>query len=169
MKLNYLLQHIRNILVVFSHCDGLLSEFGPFSLQFIFLWNRKPWLDHLMFIITLECSNFLIWIGIYFREISLKIISRGANNCVQRVFENFFHNDISPHFKFVLSNKWKVIFFNNSSKGLTMQIHFHSHWSYIYQRCWYLWSWLCMCVCTVCIYIIYIKVFVWFLCWTLCE
>ncbi len=32
-----------------------------FSL--IFLWNRKPWLDNFMFIITLECSKLWIWIG----------------------------------------------------------------------------------------------------------
>ncbi len=42
-------------------CDGLL-RIGPliwalFSLLFIFLWNRKPWLGNFMFIITLECSK----------------------------------------------------------------------------------------------------------------
>ncbi len=65
-----------------------------FSLLFIFLWNRKPWLDNFMFIITLECSKLWIWMVIYFRDILLIRISRGANNCVQRVFEkNTFHND----------------------------------------------------------------------------
>ncbi len=53
---------------------------------FIFLWNRKPWLDIVMFIITLECSKLWIWMGIYFRDILLVGISRGANNYVQRVF-----------------------------------------------------------------------------------
>ncbi len=49
---------------------------------FIYLGNRKPWLDNLMFPITLECSKFWIWMGIYFRDILLIGISRGANNCV---------------------------------------------------------------------------------------
>ncbi len=45
--------------------------------------------------------------GIYFRDILLTRISRCANNYVHRVFEkkHLFHNDISPHFKFVLSNE----------------------------------------------------------------
>ncbi len=54
-----------------------------FSLLFIF----KPWLDNFMFIITLVCSKLWIWMGIYFRDILLVRISRGANNCVQHVFE----------------------------------------------------------------------------------
>ncbi len=62
-----------------------------FSLLYIFLWNRKPWLDDFMFIIALECSNLWIWMGIYFRYILLIIISRGANNCVQRVFEKNYY------------------------------------------------------------------------------
>ncbi len=53
-----------------------------FSFLFIFLWNRKSWLDHFMFIITLECSKLWIWMNIYFRDILLIKISRGANNCV---------------------------------------------------------------------------------------
>ncbi len=45
--------------------------------------------------------------GIYFRYILFITISRGANNCVQRVFEkkHLFHKYICPHFKFLLSNK----------------------------------------------------------------
>ncbi len=73
--------------------------------------------------------------GIYFRDILLRRISRGTSNCVQHVFEkniyvtfiyialltiqivskhltvsnwrieNLFHNEISPHFKFLLSNE----------------------------------------------------------------
>ncbi len=44
---------------------------------------------------------------IYFRYILLKRISRGTSNCVQHVFEkkHLFHNDISPHFKFLFSNE----------------------------------------------------------------
>ncbi len=57
---------------------------------------------------------FLIW------DILLIIISRGANNCVQRVFEkkHLFNNDISRESK--------------DKKLLTMQINFHSLlWSYL--------------------------------------
>ncbi len=76
----------------FSHCDGWLSEFGLcFPSYIIFLWNRKPWLDNFMFIIPLECSKLWIWMGIYFRDILSIIISRGANNCVQRVFEKYIY------------------------------------------------------------------------------
>ncbi len=38
----------------------------------------------------------------YFRDILLIIISRGTNNCVQRVFKkkkHLFNNEISPHFQ----------------------------------------------------------------------
>ncbi len=56
----------------FSHCDRWLREFGLyFPSLFIFLWNRKPWLDNYMFIITLVCSKLWIWMGIYFRCILL--------------------------------------------------------------------------------------------------
>ncbi len=67
-----------------------------FSLLFIFLWNRKPWLDNVMFIITLECPKFWIWMGIYFRDILLIWMSRGANNCPCIWEKHLFHNDISP-------------------------------------------------------------------------
>ncbi len=46
--------------------------------------------------------------GIYFRDILLLRISRGANNCIQRVFEkkkHLFNNDIYPHLKLLLSNE----------------------------------------------------------------
>ncbi len=116
MKLNYLLLHIRNILFVFSHCDGWLIwnlAFVLFSLLFIYLWNRKPWLYNFMFIITLVCSKLWIWMGIYFRYILLIRISRGTSNCVQHVFEkknkHLFHNDISPHFKFLFL-QWSLDF-----------------------------------------------------------
>ncbi len=40
-------------------------------------------------------------------NILLRRISKGANNCVQRVFEkkHLFHNDISPHFIFVSNER----------------------------------------------------------------
>ncbi len=59
-----------------------------------------------MFIIILECSTFFTLTGIYFSDILR--ISRRANNFVQCVFEkkkHLFHNDISPQFKFVLTNE----------------------------------------------------------------
>ncbi len=75
-----------------------------FSL-FIFLWNRKPWLDNFMFIIPLECSKLWIWMGIYFRDILLVRISKSANNCVQCIWEKHLFHEIFPHFKFLLSNE----------------------------------------------------------------
>ncbi len=68
--------------------------------------------------------------GIYFRDILLIQISKGAANCVQRVFEKefFFHNYISPHFKLLLSNE-RLDFLNvlnKRSKGLAMPFKFHS-------------------------------------------
>ncbi len=64
---------------------------------FIFLWNRKPWLDNFTSII---------------RDILFIKMSRGASNCVQHVFEKkikHYHNDFSP-FK-ILIFQWKLIFF----------------------------------------------------------
>ncbi len=61
-----------------------------------------------MFRITLECSKFGNRRGIYFRDILLIRISRGANNCFQRVFEkkkHLFNNVSYPHFKCLLSNE----------------------------------------------------------------
>ncbi len=37
--------------------------------------------------------------------------------------EKTFHNDISPHFKFLSNERFDL---NKRSKGLTMQINFHS-------------------------------------------
>ncbi len=128
--------HQKYILWFFSLWRMIKGIWALFSLLFIFMWNRKPWLDNFMFIITLECSKLWIWMGIYFRDILLIRISRGANNCVQRVFEKYiyFIMIFPPHFKFLLSNErldfW--FFLNKRSKGLTMQIHFHSLlWSYL--------------------------------------
>ncbi len=75
------------ILCFFSLWWMIKGIWALFSLLFRFLWIRKPWLDNFMFIITLECSKLWIWMGIYFRDIWLIRISRGANNCIQCVFE----------------------------------------------------------------------------------
>ncbi len=73
--------HHTYILCFFSFWWMIKGIWALFSLLFIFLWNRRPWLDHFMFIITLECSKLWIWMGIFIR------ISRGFNNYVQRLFE----------------------------------------------------------------------------------
>ncbi len=69
--------HQKYILWFFSLWWMIKRIWALFSLLFIFLWNRNPWLDNFMFIISLECSK--LWI--YLRDILRKIISRGANNC----------------------------------------------------------------------------------------
>ncbi len=74
--------HQKYIISFFSLWWMIKGIWALFSLLFIFLWNRKSWLDHFMFIITLECSKLWIWMIIYFRDILLIKISRGANNCV---------------------------------------------------------------------------------------
>ncbi len=79
--------HQKYILWFFSLWWMIKGIWTLFSLLFIFLWNRKPWLDNFMFIITLVCSKLWIWMGIYFRDILLIRISRGTSNCVQHVFE----------------------------------------------------------------------------------
>ncbi len=72
--------HQKYILCFFSLWWMIKGIWALFSLLFIFLWNRKPWLDNFMFVITLECSKLWIWMGIYFRDILLIRIFRGANN-----------------------------------------------------------------------------------------
>ena len=79
--------HQKYILCFFSLWWMIKGIWALFSLLFIFLWNRKPELDDFMFIIMLECSKLWIWMGIYFRDILLIRISRGAINCVQCVFK----------------------------------------------------------------------------------
>ncbi len=61
--------HQKYILWFFSLWWMIKGIWTLFSLLFIFLWNRKPWLDNFMFIIALECSKLWIWMGIFFRDI----------------------------------------------------------------------------------------------------
>ncbi len=49
--------HQKYILWFFSLWWMIKGIWALFSLLFILLWNRKPWLDNFMFIIPLECSN----------------------------------------------------------------------------------------------------------------
>ncbi len=49
--------HQKYILCFFSLWWMIKGIWTLFSLLFIFLWNRKPWLDNFMFIIALECSK----------------------------------------------------------------------------------------------------------------
>ncbi len=107
-----------------------------FSLLFIFLWNRKAWGVIFMFIITLDCSKLWIWMGIYFRDILLIRISRGANYCVQCVFEKniYFIMIFSPILYSYNRMKGNIFvnFFSKISKGLTKQINYHGLlWSYL--------------------------------------
>ncbi len=46
--------HHKYILCFFSLWWMINGIWALFCLLFIFMWNRKPWLDHFMFIITLE-------------------------------------------------------------------------------------------------------------------
>ncbi len=125
--------HQKYIICFFSLWWMIKGIWALFSLLFIFLAG-KPWLDNFMFIITLECSKLWIWMEIYFRDILLIRISRGANNCVQRVFEkNIYFIIILPT---ILNSYYQMkVFFNclnKKAKGLTMQINFHSlRWSYL--------------------------------------
>ncbi len=63
------LLHIKIYYLVFSLWWMIKGILALFFLLLIFLWNRKPWLGNFMFIITLECSQLWIWMGIYFRDI----------------------------------------------------------------------------------------------------
>ncbi len=50
--------HHKYIICFFSLWWMIKLILALFPLLFTFLWNRKPWLDNFMFIITLECSIF---------------------------------------------------------------------------------------------------------------
>ncbi len=89
--------HQKCIICFFSLWWMIKGIWALFSLLFIFLWNGKPWLDNFRFIITSKCSELWIWMGIYFRDIILKIISRGANICPMCIWEkHLFHDDTPP-------------------------------------------------------------------------
>ncbi len=132
--------HQKYTLWFYTLCWMFKGIWTLFSLLFIFLWNRKPWLDDFMFIITLVCSKLWIWMGIYIRYILLIRISRGTNNCVQHVFENLYLfiiifppilNSYSPMKRLDFCDFFKI----KRSKGLTMHIYFHSLlWSYYLPR-----------------------------------
>ncbi len=119
--------HQKYILWFFSLWWMITWIWAFFPLLFIFLWNRKPWLDNYIFIIT--TSKLWIPIGRYFTQ----EFFRGANSCPTCIWEkHLFHNDIFPRFKFLLSNE-RLYFCEllKISKGLKMQIRFHSLlWSY---------------------------------------
>ncbi len=100
--------HQKYIIWFFSLWWMIRGIWALFSL--LFYWNRKPWQDNFMFIITLECSKLWIWMAIYFWDILLIRISRGANNNCVRVFEtNIYFRMIFPPFK-ILIIQWKVRF-----------------------------------------------------------
>ncbi len=94
---------------VFSHWDrwliwNLVFDFPPIYISV----KQEAWLDNFMFIITPECSK--SWIcdeSEYERNILQRYFthknSRGANNCVQHVFEKniYFIMIFPPIFKFL--------------------------------------------------------------------
>ncbi len=106
MKLNYLLLHIRNIFFVFFHCDGWLREFGlcvphiynPVEQEVMAGQFHAP--SHPGVLNNLNMN------GIYFRDILLTRISRGANNCGQHPLEKniYFIMRFSPHFQLFYFN-----------------------------------------------------------------
>ncbi len=125
MKRNYLLLHIRNILFGFSHHDGWLREFGlcvphiynPVEQEVMAGQFHAP--SHPGVLKKLK------WMGIYFRDILLISISRGANNCGQHALEKniYFIMRFSPHFQlFYFSDRlefceffeWKIKRINNA-------------------------------------------------------
>ncbi len=79
--------HQKYILSFFSLWWMIKGIWALFSLLFIFLYNRKQWLDNFMFIIHLKCSKLWIWMWKYFRDILLIRISRGANTCPMWILE----------------------------------------------------------------------------------
>ncbi len=88
--------HQKYIICFFSLCWMIKGIWTLFSLLFIFLWSRKPRLDNFMIIITLKCSKLFKWMGIYFRDILLIKMSRGANNCPMYILENIYFIMIFP-------------------------------------------------------------------------
>ncbi len=75
-----------------------------------------------------------VWTGKWrFQEVLNKRVPLMWPMCIRE--KHLFHNYISPHFKFLLSNErldFCDFFQNKRSKGLTMQINFHSLlWSYL--------------------------------------
>ncbi len=79
--------HQKYILWFFSMWWMIKGIWALFSLLFFISVKQEAWLDNFMFKITLECSKLWIWTRLYFRDILLIRISRGANNCVQCVFK----------------------------------------------------------------------------------
>ncbi len=56
--------HQKYIICFLSLLWMIKGIWALFSLLYIFLWNRKPWLESFMFTITLECSKLWIRMGI---------------------------------------------------------------------------------------------------------
>ncbi len=122
MKLNYLLLHIRNIFFGFSHCDGWLREFGlcvphiynPVEQEVMAGQFHAP--SHPGVLNNLNVN------GIYFRDILLTRISRGANNCGQHPLEknSYFIMRFSPHFQlFYFNDRFEICnFFEGKIKRI---------------------------------------------------
>ncbi len=125
MKLNNLVLHIRNIFFVFSPCDGWLREFGrcvphiynPVEQKVMAGQFHAP--SHPGVLKNVNMN------GIYFRDILLIRISRGANNCGQHSLAKniYFIMRFSPHSQLFYFNdrlefcefiEWKIKRINNA-------------------------------------------------------
>ncbi len=64
------------------------------------------------------------------------------NRLIELSFKYIFHNDIFPHFKFLLSTErlYFCDFFNKRSKGLKKKIKITAFFDHIYQGCRYVWQ-----------------------------
>ncbi len=121
--LNNLVLHIRNIFFGFSHCDGWLREFGLCVPHIYNPVEQKVMAGQ--FHAPSHPGVLKISMGIYFRDILLIRISRGANNCGQHSLEknSYFIMRFSPHFQLFYFNdrlefcdffEWKIKRINNA-------------------------------------------------------
>ncbi len=137
MKLNNLVLHIKAIFLGFTPCDGWLKEFG---LCVPYIYN--PVEQEVMAGLFHAPSHpgvliFFIWMGKYFRDILLRRISRGANNCGQHSLEKniYFIMRFSPHFQLFYFNARLEFceFFEWKIKRISNADYFHSrlcsYWS----------------------------------------
>ncbi len=102
VMLNNLVLHIRTIFPGFAPCDGWLREFGlcvPHIYNHVMAGQFHAPSHH-------GVLKNLIWMGIYFRDILLIRISKGANNCSQHSLKKniYFRMRFSPHFQLFYLN-----------------------------------------------------------------
>ncbi len=124
----------------------VLDDWGnlgfPPPLLFLFLWNRKPWLDNFMLLVTLVCTFFFLNMNanIHQRYFTHKNF-RGANNCGQHALEkNIFNNVSFPPLPIILL-QWKVrilwILWMKDKIDKQCRFIFTAAFPHIYQGCQY--------------------------------